>query len=61
MATIKTTNVEPRTNNGTLTIGTDDSATYFKGQVVLPEHATKAELDEEFQILLARIEALENA
>ena len=61
MATIKTTNVEPRTNNGTLTIGTDDSATYFKGQVFLPEYASKEELEAEIQLLLARIEALESA
>jgi len=48
MAKIKTTRLEPRAEEGTLTIGTDDgpSTTQFEGTVIIPGYATVDYVDQ---------------
>ncbi len=48
MSKIKSTRLEPRTTEGTLTIGTDEgpSTTQFEGTVILPEYATMEYVDQ---------------
>jgi len=40
MSKVKTNRLEPRSEDGTLTIGTANSATMFEGDVQIPEYAT---------------------
>ena len=41
MSKLKTNRLEPRANNGTLTIGNPDSMTTFEGDVQIPQYATE--------------------
>ena len=44
MSKIKTTRLQARTDNGTLTIGTPNGGTHFEGDVVIPNYVTKKEV-----------------
>jgi hypothetical protein len=41
MSKLKANRIEPRANNGTLTIGNPDSSTRFEGDVQIPQYATE--------------------
>ena len=41
MSKLKANRIEPRANNGTLTIGNPDTSTMFEGDVQIPQYATE--------------------